>query len=183
MIETIQSILLDYPVLAPVIFVLIRIIPIVVAPIPGLVVDFVGIAVFGWLQGFILAETAVIIGTTIAFYIGRIFREPAVARFTSIEKVDEWREKYSENQQFWFLVFARALTSPVFDFVSYAAGLTKISYKKYITITFIASAPLAFSFYYIGSSSLTHGIWFSVGFFAVVFLGMYVMPYFFKDKK
>lgn len=182
MLETLQQVLIDHPILAPALFVLIRIIPIVIAPIPGLVFDFVGVAVFGWLQGFILAETAVLLGTTIAFYIGRIFREPAVRRFTSLEKVDAWREKYSEDQQFWFLVFARALTSPVFDFVSYAAGLTNISYKKYILITFTASAPLALSFYYIGDSSFSHGVWFSLGLFVVIFLGMYVSKFFFKNN-
>lgn len=174
MLETLQSILVNYPVLAPFIFVIVRIIPIVFAPVPGLVLDFIGIAVFGWFYGFILAEIAVLIGTTIAFYIGRVFREPVVRRFTSLEKVYKWESKYSENQQFWGLVFMRALTSPVFDYLSYAAGLTNISFRKYILITFVASTPLAFSFYYFGSASIERGIGIAIAFFVIVFLVMQI---------
>ena len=150
MLQTLQNILLDYPIIAPIIFIIVRILPIVIPPIPGLLIDVIGIAVFGWFYGFILAEIAVVTASMISFYIGRKFREPLLGKFISIKKIHEWEDKLSEKEKFWALISLRFISSPFFDIINYVAGLTKIKASTYLFATIIVTAPLGFIIYYFG---------------------------------
>jgi uncharacterized membrane protein YdjX (TVP38/TMEM64 family) len=150
MLQTLQNILLDYPIIAPIIFIIVRILPIVIPPIPGLLIDVIGIAVFGWFYGFILAEIAVVTASMISFYIGRKFREPLLGKFISIKKIHEWEDELSEKEKFWALISLRFISSPFFDIINYVAGLTKIKASTYLFATIIVTAPLGFIIYYFG---------------------------------
>ena len=174
MIETLQQFLVDYPVIAPLVYVVVRTLPIIIAPLPGVVIDLVGIAVFGWVYGFFLGITGVFIGTAVAFGVSRYFREPVVKRFAKLEAVHAWEEQYSNRQKFWGLVVLRAATSPMFDYVSYAAGLTKISFVMYMLSTVIGVLPFMFSIYYFGGFSVERGVPTVIGFLVIVSLIMYV---------
>jgi uncharacterized membrane protein YdjX (TVP38/TMEM64 family) len=154
MLQTLQNILLDYPIIAPIIFIIVRILPIVIPPIPGLLIDIIGIAVFGWFYGFILAEIAVLSASMISFYIGRKFREPLLGKFISIKKIHEWEDKLSEKEKFWALIGLRFVSSPFFDIMNYIAGLTKIKASTYFFTTLIVTAPLGFMIYYFGGMVL-----------------------------
>jgi uncharacterized membrane protein YdjX (TVP38/TMEM64 family) len=176
MLEFIKHILIDYPIAAPVIFIIVRIIPVVIPPIPGLLLDVIGIAVFGWLYGFILAEIAIVLAAMISFYIGRRFREPLLKRFISIQKINEWEDKLSEKEKFWGLVGLRFVSSPFFDIVNYIAGLTKIKASTYLFTTILVSAPMGFIIYYFGGMVLSTPI---------ILLGglVILIPFFIWNKK
>lgn len=165
--EFFQNIATAYPFWAPFAFIILRAVPIVVAPVPGIALDFLGLVTFGWKMGFVLAWFGSMLGSTVAFYIGRIFREPAVKRFTALQRVHAWEDKYSDKQKFWTLVLLRFATSPFFDYVSYAAGLSKVRASHYVLSTIIALTPLGLMFYYFGGLSLNKGIVYLVVFFIV----------------
>ncbi len=150
MIQTLQAFLLDYPIIAPIIFIIVRILPVIIPPIPGLVIDAVGVVVFGWFYGFIYAEIGIVIASMISFYIGRKFREPLLKKFISIEKIHELEDKLSEKEKFWALISIRFISSPFFDIINYVAGLTKIKASTYFFSTIIVTAPLGFIIYYFG---------------------------------
>lgn len=166
--EFLTNLLFNHPLLAPILFILVRTVPIVIAPIPGILVDAIGIFVFGWAKGFMLAMVGIMLGAMAAFWIGRYFREPLVRRFASLRKVHEWEDKYSERQKFWALVFMRITTSPLFDYVSYAAGLSKISAAKFFFSTFIGTLPLVFGFYYFGGLFFSKGLYTTVALFSIL---------------
>ncbi len=151
MLQTIQTFLENYPIIAPVIFIILRILPVVIPPIPGLLLDAVGVVVFGWFYGFIYAETAILIASMIAFFIGRRFREPFLGKFISIQKIHEWEDKLSEKEKFAALISIRFISSPFFDIINYVAGLTKIKASTYFCTTLIVTAPMGFMIYYFGS--------------------------------
>lgn len=151
MLATLQTFLENYPVIAPVVFIIIRTLPIIIPPIPGLVVDAVGVVVFGWFYGFIYAETAVLIASMTSFFIGRKFREPFLSKFISIQKIHEWEDKLSEKEKFWALLSIRFVSSPFFDIINYVAGLTKISAWSYFWTTLLVTAPMGFMIYYFGN--------------------------------
>jgi uncharacterized membrane protein YdjX (TVP38/TMEM64 family) len=155
--ELLKELLIQYPLIAPLIFIIGRAIPVVFAPIPGILVDLIGLYYFTWWHGFILAEIGILIGSAIVFWIARKFREPLLKRYISIQKLHSWEDSYSEKQKFWGLVFIRLTTSPMFDYISYAAGLTKISFSKYMLTTFIGTLPLMFGIYYFGSMFIGKG--------------------------
>jgi uncharacterized membrane protein YdjX (TVP38/TMEM64 family) len=150
MLQTIKDLLLEYPILAPALFICLRTIPVIIPPVPGLLLDAVGVVVFGWFYGFIYAASAVIIASMISFYIGRKFREPFLGKFISIKKIHEWEDRLSGKQKFLGLIVLRFVSSPFFDIVNYVAGLTKIHPLVYFWTTVIVTVPMAFVIYYFG---------------------------------
>lgn len=168
--EYLSSILIAHPILSPVLFIFLRAIPVVVAPIPGVAFDLVGVAMFGWKLGLFLALVGANIGAAIAFFIARYFREPVVKYFVPLQKLHELEARYSGRQKFWGLVALRFITSPFFDFASYAAGLTNISFLTFILSGFISVLPYAFVIYFFGGLALYQGPLYAVMFFTGVFV-------------
>lgn len=163
--ESLNNILTDYPLIAPLVFVIARMLPLVFPPIPGLFMDIVGIAVFGWFYGYILALVAIIATSMISFHLSRKFGKPFVQKFIPLDKIEDWEDKFSETEKFWGLISLRFISSPIFDSVNYIAGLTKITYTTYLWTTIITSVPLGFLIYYFGDvvlNSLSISIFFVV---------------------
>ena len=134
-------------------FIIARAIPVVIAPIPGVVVDAFGIGAFGWLKGFILAEIGLVLGSAMAFGIGRFGR--GILRHTAFFKqLEEWEKQIDPNGSFWKLVLARLISSPAFDYISYAAGLTTLTFKRYMAATVIGTIPIMIAIYTLGTTIL-----------------------------
>ncbi|MDQ3014311.1 MAG: VTT domain-containing protein [bacterium] len=172
--DALTNLLLQYPILAPLVFIAIRALAIIFPPIPGIVIDLIGIAVFPWFLGFVYGEIGVIVGAFIAFWIARKFREPLVKKFVRLNKVNQWEEKLSNNQEFWFWVGLRLFFNPLFDYISYAAGLTKISTTRYIITTIIGTVPTMFVIYYFGGISMSRGIYIGGGFIGLLFFAQFI---------
>lgn len=168
--EFLAQLLSDYPIAAPVIFILVRSLAIIIPPIPGWAMDLVAIPTFGWLKGFIFAGIGTMLGAVVSFWIARKFRELVVKRITSLDKIHEWEDRVSESKKFWTFVAIRLPTSALFDYISYAAGLTKMSFAKFFFATLLGATPSLFSFYFFGGLFLQGGIYY----YAVAFLGVVV---------
>ncbi|MES2436996.1 MAG: VTT domain-containing protein [Patescibacteria group bacterium] len=168
--DALTNILIHYPLLAPFVFIAVRAFAIIFPPIPGIVIDLIGIATFPWFLGFIYGEIGVVLGAMIAFWIARYLRKPLLKRFVSLEKLEIWEKKLSGEQEFWVLVGLRLFFNPLFDYVSYAAGLTKISTGKYLLTTVLGTFPTMFVIYYFGGLSISKGIYFGGGIIIIFFL-------------
>ncbi|MCE9549125.1 VTT domain-containing protein [Candidatus Nomurabacteria bacterium] len=136
--------------LAPLISIFLRTLAIVVAPIPGTPIDIINLAFFTKMAGFIYAEISVMLGSCINFYIGRKFGEPVVKSFIDVSKIHIWEERINKSGGFWGLVFVRMGTVLIFDYLSYVAGLTKMSFGKFFITSLLASVPPLAAFYYFG---------------------------------
>lgn len=168
--EILFSLFSNYPILAPIIFIIVRSLAIIIPPIPGILIDLPGIITFGWFWGFIYAEIGIMLGAMIAFSIARRFREPIVRRISSLQKIEEWENKLSENQKFWTLVAIRLPTNALFDYISYAAGFTKISFVKFFFSTLLGNIPSVFLVFYFGGLSFQKGIYYSITFLIALFI-------------
>ena len=168
MLATLSELLSNYPLVAPLLFIVVRALAIIFPPIPGIVIDLIGVAVFPWFLGLLYGEIGVVLGAMIAFWIARYFREPLVRKFVPISKLNEWEKKLSTDQEFWFLVGLRLFFNPLFDYISYAAGLTQIKTGKYFVTTILGTLPTMFVIYYFGGLSLSKGIYFGGGFILLI---------------
>lgn len=181
------SLLSAHPVLAPALFVLLRAIPVIIPPIPGALLDLVGVAFFGWQLGLGLALMGGMIGAAVSFFIARYFRERAVRHFVPLGRLHELEARYSERQKFWTLVGLRIITSPFFDYANYAAGLTKMRLSTFLLATFLGVLPFAFIIYFVGDLALLRGPIFALMFFAglaavAAFAGSFVMKKLVRKK-
>ncbi len=142
------SFTVSYPLFAPIIIVVWRIIAIIIPPLPGGVLSFAAVPIIGWFGAYVYGEIGVIIGATLAFFIARKFREPVAKRFVPIQSLHVWEDKLSKKQEFLAFLGIRIAGASVMDFISYAAGLSKIGYKKFIIATVIAELPIAIWYYF-----------------------------------
>lgn len=140
---------ISYPMFLPIFIVLWRALSIILAPLPGGILSFAFIPIMGWFWAWFYGAVGGIIGSTIAFYIARKFREPVVSRFIPLKKLHNLEDNISNKTEFFAFLGIRISTWPVADFVSFIAGLSKISYKKFIFITFLALLVEA-GWYYFG---------------------------------
>lgn len=138
-----------YPFLAPFIIISWRIIAIIIPPIPGGILSFAFIPIIGWFWAYVYSEIGVLIGASLAFFIARKFREPVASRFVPIQSLHAWEEKLSSKKEFFAFLGIRIAAASVMDFISFAAGLSKMNYRKFILATMIAELPLL-AWYYFG---------------------------------
>jgi uncharacterized membrane protein YdjX (TVP38/TMEM64 family) len=174
---------LAHPLLAPLLLILFRMIGMIIPPIPGGILSFALIPILGWFWSYVYAMIGLTLGAIIAFYLARHFREPIVAKFVPLRQLHTWENKLSHKTEFFAFLMIRLTTGPIMDFISYIAGLSKISFPKFLLATLIAEIP-SLLVYYLGgeiysqiSKSNTNLV--GIGFLLV--LG--VLFYYFKDHE
>jgi len=125
---------------SPLIFILLQIIQVVVAPVPGEAIEFLGGYVFGVWAGMVYSLIGLILGPGIAFGIARIFERQAIERFVS----PELRKKfdYLIGHQGVILSFLLFLI-PGFpkDTLCYILGLTPMHWGIFLIISTLGRIP------------------------------------------
>ena len=121
----------------------------VAAPLPAFLLTFANANLFGWWQGAILSWTSAMAGAVVCFYIARILGRDVVEKLTSkagLKQIDEFFEKHGRLS----ILIARLLPFISFDIVSYAAGLTSMSFGSFFIATGIGQLPATIVYSYVG---------------------------------
>lgn len=139
---------------APLVFIIIQIVQVVIPIIPGGVSLAAGVVIFGPWFGFAYNYIGICIGSIINFLLSRHFGRPFVEAVISerlFKKYIGWLDK---GKRFDTL-FAWAIFLPVApdDFLCMLAGISKMSFKKYVLIILLCK-PLSIFLYSIGLTSL-----------------------------
>ncbi|MBS5788225.1 MAG: TVP38/TMEM64 family protein [Clostridioides difficile] len=154
------------------------------APIPAFLITFANAAIFGWWQGALLSWTSAMVGAALCFYIANILGRDAAEKLTSktaLESVDGFFEKYGKHT----ILICRLLPFMSFDIVSYAAGLTSMSFMSFIVATGIGQLPATLIYSYVGGMLTGGAKKFVMGLlilFAVSVL-VFMIKKIFNDKK
>lgn len=164
-----------FPYLASVIIVVFRFLAVVLVPLPGGAVSLASVAILPWYEALIWNYLGASIGAIAAFFIARKFREPAVARFVTLGKVHQWQDKIFHKRQFWGFMGLRLTSTVAFDFVSYAAGLTKISFRTFIISILIIDLPVNVLFFYSAGQALKYGVLILAALTGVLAVGIYIL--------
>lgn len=121
----------------------------VAAPLPAFLLTLANANLFGWWQGAILSWSSAMAGAAVCFFIARILGRDAAERLTSkagIAQIDTFFEKYGQNT----ILICRLLPFISFDIVSYAAGLTSMSFGSFFLATGIGQLPATIVYSYVG---------------------------------
>ena len=121
----------------------------VAAPLPAFLLTFANANLFGWWQGAILSWSSAMAGAAVCFFIARILGRDVVEKLTSkagLEQIDVFFEKYGRNT----ILVCRLLPFVSFDLVSYAAGLTSMSFGSFLIATGIGQLPATIVYSYVG---------------------------------
>ncbi len=148
-IEAVKNYIRSFGPLAAVVSFLLMMFQSVAAPLPAFLITFANAAVFGWVGGAILSWCSSMAGAALCFGIARLYGRSAVTKFTgnkALESVDKFFEKYGTKS----IIIARLLPFMSFDIVSYAGGLTSMSFRSFFIATGIGQLPATLIYSYAG---------------------------------
>ena len=104
---------------------------------------------FGWWQGAILSWASSMTGAALCFWVAKALGREAVEKLTSkagLQRIDEFFERHGSQS----VLVARLLPFISFDFVSYFAGLTSMSFRSFIVATGLGQLPATVVYSYVG---------------------------------
>jgi len=139
----------SYGAYAAVISFLLMILQSIAAPLPAFLITFANANLFGWWQGAILSWSSAMAGAAVCFFIARILGRDVAEKLTSkagLKQIDTFFEKYGKNT----ILICRLLPFISFDIVSYAAGLTSISFGAFFLATGLGQLPATIVYSYVG---------------------------------
>lgn len=129
----------DMGVLAPLAFMLLRAVAIVLTVVPNAPLDVVGGVLFGPLRGTVYSLIGSEIGAIACFLLARALGREAINRL--LHRDVAFNGRYPQRHMAYIVMFARL--EPVFSFalVSYGAGLTGMSLRSFALSTLIGMTP------------------------------------------
>lgn len=148
-VDAVKSYILGFGIWAPIASFLLMVLQSVAAPLPAFIITFANAGLFGWINGAILSWSSAMAGAVLCFYIARFLGRDLVEKITSrtaLERVDEFFKHYGK----YAILIARLLPFVSFDIVSYAAGLTSMSFWSFFIATGIGQLPATIVYSYIG---------------------------------
>jgi len=140
----------DQGMSGPLLLMLLMILAVVIGPIPTLPISAAAGLVYGMFTGTAIAVTGALAGSIIAFYLARILGRDAVRRKLGDNPVFS----ATGSQRFLFIAVTLTRLIPLFSFalISYAAGVTAISFWRYALATTLGMLPMTFVFAGLGRS-------------------------------
>ena len=118
-------------------YIIINLLQCVVIPVPTTLTVLVGTAIYGPFVAFLFATIGVILGSTIAFLIGRYCSRPVINWIFGKDKIEKYQNLLNSRAE---LILFLTLTLPFFpdDLICMMAGVSDIRYIKFLLISIFA---------------------------------------------
>lgn len=108
---------------------------------PGIILS---VGLYGLFEGLLIAYLASLVSAAVNFYLSRKYGRMLIKKVIGkhgLEQVEFYTERFGLKT----LILGRLFGFPVFEIISYAGGLTNMSFKTYMLITIIFAAIPAFT--------------------------------------
>ncbi len=152
-VAAIQGYFDSFGIIAPLVYVAIVTIEVVVAPIPGLMLYAPGGMVFGGFLGGLLSLVGNTLGAGIACQLIRTLGGKRFTAWLEQGRLKLYHERLSRSG-LWLILLLRINPLTSSDLVSYAAGLTGIRVWKVMVGTLLGMAPLCWAQAYLADGIL-----------------------------
>jgi len=147
--EQIRSFIEPFGVWAPLIFMVINILQVVITPFSHYVVGIAGGFLFGTWLGFLYNWVGRVIGTLIAFWLGRKFGRKIIKHLVKQEKLRKYDSFVDKGKFVLFLMYFLPLFPD--DELSYFAGFSSMKARIFIPLMILGHASGSLSLAYIGN--------------------------------
>jgi len=122
----------------------------VASPLPSFPLDIAAGAFFGPVPGTLYSAVGALGGAIISFSIARFLGRELIERF--LKGHINFCTECSDRLLTLVIFLTRLIPVVSFDMVSYGAGLTKMSLRRFSLATFLGMLPLTFVYNYFGSA-------------------------------
>jgi uncharacterized membrane protein YdjX (TVP38/TMEM64 family) len=135
-----------------ILFIVLQFLQVVILPIPSFVTLVAGTALFGPVRCFLYSYFAIVLGSIVAFFVGRFLGYRAVSWIVGKETLDKWLKKVKGKDSF---LLTAMFILPFFpdDVLCFVAGLSTMTTPYFIGMILIArvfsTATTCFSFGFI----------------------------------
>jgi uncharacterized membrane protein YdjX (TVP38/TMEM64 family) len=139
---------------APVIFVVVCAFSLIIAPLSGSSIFVLGGVLFDKQSAFFLSFFASLIGCSLNFWISRTFGRRIAERLmgkNDLEQLDRFIDRLSAHRSIFYIILLMPLAQ---DIVSYAVGLTKVNYWRFLVALIVSAIAVVAAYVYLGSSLL-----------------------------
>jgi uncharacterized membrane protein YdjX (TVP38/TMEM64 family) len=133
--------------LAPLVFFGLNVVQIVVAPIPGYPVQVLGGILFGLIPGSVITVSGLVVGGTLAAWLGRRFGRPWLERRLGAETLDHWGQvAHVDSFWTWWII----LLIPFGDIPYFIAGLSRIRLSLFALAILTSRGPFTVLIVWLG---------------------------------
>lgn len=152
--QKIEQNLQQFGIFAPLAFVALQAVQVVIPIMPGGISCLAGVLMFGVWKGFLYNYIGICIGSVAAFLLARKFGMPLIRQMFPEKLVDRYLQWTDENHRFTKL-FAIAIFLPAApdDFLCFLAGTTAMPLKVFIQIILLGK-PGAIALYSLGLTGI-----------------------------
>ena len=147
--ETIRDFVNQFGIFAPLAFIVLQILQVVITPFSHYAVSIAGGFIFGTWQGFIYNWIGRVIGTAIAFYLGRYLGRKIIKHVVKEETIKKYDYYFDKGKILLFLAYFL----PVFpdDELSYLAGFSAISPRIFLPLMAVGHISGSLALAYVGN--------------------------------
>ncbi len=136
----VSALVASFGVFAPIVFIGLQILQVLLAPIPGELTGFVGGYLFGATLGFIYSTIGLSIGSLLAFLISRRLGLPFVRRFIGDELMSKFDYLMEHQGAFFSFLFFLIPGLPK-DYFCYLLGLSPMHILTFLIVSSIGRIP------------------------------------------
>ena len=149
-VEALQAWMDSYGIWAPLIFIILQAVQVVIPIIPGGVTLLGGVILFGPWWGFVCNYIGICLGSLVVFGISRHYGKPLMYKLFPAKAIAKY-EKFANDKNRFAKMFAIAIFAPCApdDMLCYLAGTTDMSWKTYTLISLLGK-PASTAMYSIG---------------------------------
>jgi uncharacterized membrane protein YdjX (TVP38/TMEM64 family) len=166
--------------MAPIVFMAIQALQVIISPIPGEITGPVGGALFGTLWGVIYSTIGLTFGTLFCFWVGRRWGEPLVR---------PWLSEHNWNRMSFILEAEGAIICFVLylipgfpkDIVSYLFGLSPMPFWVFAVVSTVGRLPGTWISSYFGAHVAEQQYIYAIAFMASVIAGCLPL-YYYRDR-
>lgn len=156
----IRTWLLGLGPIAPLAYVALYAVQVIVAPIPGLPIGVAAGYAFGLVPALVWGTLGLGIGVTVALAAGRLWGLSLLARVAGPDAIARWEQLRLVNSPLtWLIIFL----GPSPDLILFVAGMSRIPLPRLFLIALIGRAPAMVAATLLGAGALDAGPWLFVG--------------------
>jgi len=172
----------SYGILAPLIFIGLQILQVVIFIIPGEVPQIAGGYLFGILYGIILSTIGIAIGSALNFLLARLLGIPFVKLFLKQEQMDKISSLVSSHRSQLVVFFIFLIPGlPIKDILSYIAGLSPMKFFAFLLISMMGRLPGIIGSSIMGSAAAKKD-WILLIVVFVIASALFIVGFLYKEK-
>lgn len=168
-IEDLRNYVASFGYLAVIIYVVMNFLQVVVLPIPGFIAVGTGVALFGPLKTAIYSLIGILLGSFVAFFIGRVLGYKVVKWIVGEETLNKWLKSIKNKDK---VVLTFMFLFPFFpdDVLCFVAGLSSMSSAYFlIMITVCRIISVVVSAYSLNGNIIPYTTWWGILLWIVIF--------------